>query len=58
VLDDLQRGLEGYDRIARHAMSAEAVVAITAVGIGEGDEEAAEPEEAADAEGSKTDSPA
>ena len=35
VLDDLQRGIEGYERIARHAMSAEAVVAITAVASGE-----------------------
>ena len=57
VLDDLQRGLEGYDRIARHAMSAEAVIAITAVGTGEDDEEA-EPAGAADDEGNKPDSPA
>ena len=58
VLDDLQRGLEGYERIARHAMSAEAVVAITAVGTGEADEEEAEPEAAASDEGNKPDSPA
>ena len=37
VLDRLEKGLAGYDRIARHAMSAEAVVAITAVASGEGD---------------------
>ncbi len=30
VLERLQNGLKGYDRIARHAVSAEAVVAITA----------------------------
>ena len=37
VLDRLEKGLAGYDRIARHAMSAEAVVAITAVGSEEED---------------------
>jgi uncharacterized membrane protein len=56
VLDDLQRGIEGYDRIARHAMSAEAVVAITAVGTGEGDDQEAQSEGAADDEGDKPDS--
>ena len=45
VLDDLQRGIEGYQRIARHAMSAEAVVAITAVGSGEDDAQEAEADE-------------
>jgi uncharacterized membrane protein len=30
VIDRLQKGLEGYDRIARHAVSAEAAMAITA----------------------------
>jgi uncharacterized membrane protein len=30
VLDRLQQGIEGYERIARHAMSAEAVLAINA----------------------------
>ena len=30
VLERLQNGLEGYDRIARHAVSAEAAMAITA----------------------------
>jgi uncharacterized membrane protein len=40
VLDRLQKGLDGYDRIARHAVSAEAVVAITAIpdGSDDGDE--------------------
>ena len=37
VLDRLEKGLAGYDRIARHAMSAEAAVAITAVASGEED---------------------
>jgi uncharacterized membrane protein len=37
VLDRLEKGLAGYDRIARHAMSAEAAVAITAVMSGEDD---------------------
>jgi uncharacterized membrane protein len=32
MIERLQKGLEGYDRIARHAVSAEAVVAITAEG--------------------------
>ena len=46
VLDRLEKGLAGYDRIARHAMSAEAAVAITAVasgedGDGDGDEDSA-----------------
>jgi uncharacterized membrane protein len=31
VLDRLQKGIEGYDRITRHAVSAEAAIAITAV---------------------------
>ena len=39
VLDDLQRGIEGYERIARHAMSAEAVVAITAVAAADDDDD-------------------
>ena len=52
VLDQLERGIAGYDRIARHAVSAEAVLAITAQGL-ETDEPAdAEPEHA---EGSKPD---
>jgi uncharacterized membrane protein len=52
VLDQLERGIAGYDRIARHAVSAEAVLAITAQGL-ETDEPAdAEPEQA---EGSKPD---
>jgi uncharacterized membrane protein len=55
VLDRLQQGLAGYDRIARHAMSAEAVVAITAVAS---DEEVAGGEDNGDgadaAEGGET----
>jgi uncharacterized membrane protein len=31
VIEQLQRGLEGYDRIARHTVSAEAAIAITAL---------------------------
>jgi uncharacterized membrane protein len=31
VIERLEKGLEGYDRIARHSVSAEAAVAITAV---------------------------
>jgi uncharacterized membrane protein len=58
VLDDLQRGIEGYDRIARHAMSAEAVVAITAVGTGEDEAEEPEAAGASNDEGSKPDSTA
>jgi uncharacterized membrane protein len=37
MIERLQKGLEGYDRIARHAVSAEAAMAITAEG---GEEEA------------------
>jgi uncharacterized membrane protein len=33
VLDRLEKGLAGYERIARHAVSAEAAIAITAVGL-------------------------
>jgi uncharacterized membrane protein len=33
VIERLEKGLEGYDRIARHAVSAEAALAITAEGI-------------------------
>ena len=32
VIERLQAGLEGYEKIARHAVSAEAAVAITAEG--------------------------
>jgi uncharacterized membrane protein len=39
VIARLESGLEGYDRIARHAVSAEAALAITAEGA-EGEEEA------------------
>jgi uncharacterized membrane protein len=58
VLDTLQRGIEGYQRIARHAMSAEAVVAINAVGAGEDDAEEAEAQAAGGDTGSKPDSTA
>jgi len=37
VIERLEKGLEGYDRISRHAVSAEAALAITADG---GEEEA------------------
>ena len=30
MIERLEKGLEGYDRIARHALSAEAAVAIVA----------------------------
>jgi uncharacterized membrane protein len=39
VIEQLEKGLEGYERIARHAVSAEAALAITAESA-EGDEEA------------------
>ena len=39
VIERLEKGLEGYDRIARHAISAEAALAIAAESA-EGDEEA------------------
>jgi uncharacterized membrane protein len=38
VLDQLQQGIEGYERIARHAVSAEAAMVITAE-AGEDDDE-------------------
>jgi uncharacterized membrane protein len=38
VIERLQTGLEGYDRIARHTLSADAVVAITAL-PGDGDDD-------------------
>lgn len=45
VIEQLERGLEGYERIARHSVSAEAAIAITAE-IAEDDEApAAESEE-------------
>jgi uncharacterized membrane protein len=44
VVEQLARGLEGYQRIARHTMSAEAALAITAIpDDADGDEAAAEP---------------
>lgn len=52
VLDRLEKGIAGYERIARHAVSAEAVVAITAVGV-EGDN--ADDAEPAQSEGPKPD---
>jgi len=41
VLERLEKGLEGYDRIARHSLSAEAAVAITAVEVDDEDEPSA-----------------
>jgi uncharacterized membrane protein len=41
VLERLEKGLEGYDRIARHSLSAEAAVAITAVEVDDDEGEAA-----------------
>lgn len=52
VLDRLEKGIAGYERIARHAVSAEAVVAITAVGI---DDDESDDAGSADAEGSNPD---
>jgi uncharacterized membrane protein len=44
VIEQLERGLAGYQRIARHTMSAEAALAIAAVpDDADGDEAAAEP---------------
>jgi hypothetical protein len=37
VLDRLEKGIAGYERIARHAVSAEAALVITAQGL-EGDQ--------------------
>jgi uncharacterized membrane protein len=39
VLDQLQQGIEGYERIARHAVSAEAAMVITAEAGEDGDED-------------------
>jgi uncharacterized membrane protein len=39
VLDQLQQGIEGYDRIARHALSAEAAMVITAEASEDEDED-------------------
>jgi uncharacterized membrane protein len=51
VIEQLERGLEGYARIARHTMSAEAALAIAAIpDDSDEDEAAAEPEPAKDAE--------
>ena len=41
VIERLQRGLEGYERIARHTVSAEAAIAITALPGAAGEAEAA-----------------
>jgi uncharacterized membrane protein len=45
VVDQLQAGLEGYERLARHALSAEAAVAISAEATAEEKEEADEEQE-------------
>ena len=39
VLDRLEKGIEGYERIARHAVSAEAVVAISAEGLDDNEDD-------------------
>jgi uncharacterized membrane protein len=46
VLDQLEKGIAGYERIARHAVSAEAALVITAQGLESGEAEAAEPGDA------------
>jgi uncharacterized membrane protein len=46
VLDRLEKGIAGYERIARHAVSAEAVLAITAEGLETGEIDDAESETA------------
>ena len=52
VLDQLEKGLAGYERIARHAVSAEAAIAITAVGL---ETEAPQETETDEPEEAKTD---
>ena len=47
VLDQLQQGIEGYERIARHAVSAEAAMVITAE-AGEDDDEDGDEEDEKD----------
>jgi uncharacterized membrane protein len=53
VLDRLEKGIAGYERIARHAVSAEAALVITAQGLETEGDEAAESDDAKhdDAEG-------
>jgi uncharacterized membrane protein len=46
VLDRLEKGIAGYERIARHAVSAEAALVITAQGLETGEAEAEEPGDA------------
>ena len=46
VLDRLEKGIAGYERIARHAVSAEAALVITAQGLETGEAEAEESGEA------------
>jgi len=67
VLDRLEKGIAGYERIARHAVSAEAALVITAEGLeagggeatesdaGQGDVEATETQEASSEGARKTD---
>jgi uncharacterized membrane protein len=62
VLDRLEKGIEGYERIARHAVSAEAALVITAQGLETGEADEAESGEAkhdgaegTEAEAEKTD---
>ena len=58
VLDRLEKGIAGYERIARHAVSAEAVVAITAVGLEGDDTDDAEPAEAEESKPDGAEAPA
>ena len=55
VLDRLEKGIAGYERIARHAVSAEAALVITAQGLETEGDEAAESDDAKhdDAEGTE-----
>ena len=51
VLDRLEKGIAGYERIARHAVSAEAALVITAEGLEAGGGEATESGAREEAEG-------
>ena len=51
VLDRLEKGIAGYERIARHAVSAEAALVITAEGLEAGGGEATESGASQEAEG-------
>ena len=53
VLDRLEKGIAGYERIARHAVSAEAALVITAEGLEAGGGEATESGAREEAEGTE-----